>query len=72
MIDEVLAEAHSWLGECQFNDGEMAEARRNFAASLRHKPKQRRVASLLAATFVPPRMRDQLRKLNAAIKGLRS
>lgn len=69
MIDEVLAEAHGWYGECLLEEGNMGEARKHLAASLRHKPKQRRMATLLASTVLPSPVRDGLRRVKGLMRG---
>jgi hypothetical protein len=53
MLDEVLAEAHGWFGECLYDLGERAAARRELLTSLRHKPKQPRLAVFAALTLLP-------------------
>ncbi len=54
MIDEVLAEAHAWVGECHYERGEHRAALPALAASLRHKPRQPRIAGILALSLLPP------------------
>jgi glycosyltransferase involved in cell wall biosynthesis len=63
MIDEVLAEAHAWLAECHYNIGENRSAASEFAASLRHKPQQPRIAALLALSLLPPSVSTSFRGL---------
>jgi hypothetical protein len=53
VIDEVLAEAHAWLGECHYDRGENRAARSQLAASLRLNPQQPRVAAFLALSLLP-------------------
>lgn len=53
MIDEVLAEAHGWIGEDALRLGLHAEARTHLYQSLRHKPWQPRVALLGTAALLP-------------------
>jgi glycosyltransferase involved in cell wall biosynthesis len=53
MIEEVLAEAHAWLGGGLYEAGEMRAARVELARSLRHKPNQPRVAAMLALALLP-------------------
>jgi glycosyltransferase involved in cell wall biosynthesis len=69
MIDEVLAEAHAWLGECHLGRSERAAAVRHFAASLRHKPAQPRVLLRLGLGLLPP---GALGPLRTAYRALRS
>ncbi len=72
MIDEVLAEAHGWVGECQYHLGDNKEARARLFASLRHKPKQPRVAAFLALSLLPagvgPKIQDAVRKTKARLR----
>lgn len=71
VIDEVLAEAHGWLGECHYDLGEIEAARSQLFASLRHKPKQPRIAALLALSLLPkgvaPRLQGALRTTRARL-----
>lgn len=53
MLDEVLAEAYAWVGECHEQRGERRAAAAALANSLRHKPMQPRVAALLALSLLP-------------------
>jgi len=73
MIDEVLAEAHGWLGECQYDLGQTKEARSQLFASLRHKPKQPRIAAFLALSLLPAgvgaRLHGAIRTTRARMRG---
>jgi glycosyltransferase involved in cell wall biosynthesis len=71
MLDEVLAEAHAWVGECHADRGEHADARRELAASLRHKRRQPRVMALLALALLPPPLARGLRRVYRRAKELR-
>ncbi len=53
MVDEVLAEAHGWIGEDALRLGLRGEARTHLYQSLRHKPRQPRIALLGAAALLP-------------------
>ena len=68
MIDEVLAEAHAWVGECHYNLGENRSARSEFAASLRHKPMQPRLAAFLALSLLPPKVSSGLHGVVRSVK----
>jgi glycosyltransferase involved in cell wall biosynthesis len=61
MIDEVLADAHGWLGERHLMRAERLAAIRHLAVSLRHKPRQPRVLQQLAMSLLPRRLVDALR-----------
>jgi glycosyltransferase involved in cell wall biosynthesis len=63
MIDEVLAEAHSWIGMCHYERGERAEARNQLAQSLRHRKNQPRVAAFLALSMLPAGVAEGARSL---------
>ena len=69
MLDEVLAEAHAWLGGCHLDLGDHRAARPELVASLRHKPKQPRIWGFLALSLLPPGvsagMRRALRRMRA-------
>ena len=62
MLDEVLAEAHAWLGGCHFDLGDHRAARPELVASLRHKPKQPRIWGFLALSLLPPRVSAGMRR----------
>jgi glycosyltransferase involved in cell wall biosynthesis len=72
MIDEVLAEAHAWLGECHYDLGEVDAARTQLFASLRHKPKQPRIAAYLALSLLPlgvgPRLHEAFRSAKTRLR----
>ena len=69
LIRTVLAEAHAWVGEGQLAAGARGEAIREFATSLRHRPRQPRIAGLLALATLPPSAADLLRRVYRRIKG---
>jgi glycosyltransferase involved in cell wall biosynthesis len=52
-VNEVLAEAHQWLGEELFWRQHWAEARRHLATSLRYRVSQPRAIKLLVASLLP-------------------
>ncbi|HEX3343973.1 MAG TPA: hypothetical protein VHS09_05340, partial [Polyangiaceae bacterium] len=60
IIDDVLADAHRWLGESLVGHGERSEGRRHLIRSLRINPHQPRVAAIYAAAFLPERTRALL------------
>jgi GT2 family glycosyltransferase len=70
MIDTVLAEAHSWIGEEQLDLGDAASARKNLAASICFRPYQPRAWRLLFGACLPPRMRHTLRSRYRKVKNL--
>ncbi len=69
MIDEVVADAHRWLGESLVGHGDPQEGRRHLLSSLRIQPRQPRVAALYAASFFPPEARARLRNAYRVLKG---
>jgi hypothetical protein len=63
VIDEVVADAHRWLGETLLRSderGEKREGRAHLLRSLRIAPRQPRVVSLYAAGFLPAGLRERL------------
>lgn len=68
MIDEVLADAHGWLGEALFESGSQREARPHMRQSLRHKPGQLRLLRLYATAFLPPAAQQQIRYAYQEVK----
>jgi glycosyltransferase involved in cell wall biosynthesis len=68
IIDQVLADAHRWLGESLVAHGEPREGRRHLLSSLRIDPRQRRTAALYAASFFP---RDARARLGDAYRALK-
>jgi glycosyltransferase involved in cell wall biosynthesis len=68
VIDEVVAEAHLWLGESLLRAGERHEARGHFFSSLRVNPRQPRVAGLYAAAFLPPEALERARRVYRGLK----
>jgi glycosyltransferase involved in cell wall biosynthesis len=78
MIDEVLAEAHAWVGGLHVERGEHLDGFRHLARSLRHKPRQPDVAKYLALNLLPApaarglrRAYRQVKRLRASIQGRR-
>jgi len=68
-IDEVLADAHRWLGESLLlGQDERREGRRHLLHSLLIRPRQPRVAALYAASLVPSRVREQCRQVYRELK----
>lgn len=53
MIDAALADAHEWIGELQFEAGDMAAARPHLLASIRHRWARKRVWWLLLCSYLP-------------------
>ncbi|HEY2860286.1 MAG TPA: glycosyltransferase family 2 protein [Terracidiphilus sp.] len=60
VIREVLAEAHGWLAEELFKSKDLAGAASHALRSLRHKPRQPRLAFLLGLSLVPPWVSQRL------------
>ncbi len=67
-LDEVMAEAHAWVGEQRLELGERDEARRHLGTSLRFRPWQPRVAALLGAAVLPKSAADRIRASYRAVK----
>jgi GT2 family glycosyltransferase len=68
MIAEVVAEAHAWVGECELELGQTGKGQRHLVRSLLTKPRQPRLAGMLALSLLPAGTRERLR---AAYRGLR-
>jgi GT2 family glycosyltransferase len=68
MLDEVMAEAHAWIGEQRLELGELDRARRHLGTSLRFRPWQPRVAALLGAALLPKPVSDRIRASYRAVK----
>ncbi len=67
-IAEVRADAHRWLGESLVGDGQRWEGRRHLLESLRIKPRQPRVARLMAASLLPPGVREKVAEAYREVK----
>jgi len=70
MINTVLAEAHSWIGEVQLDLGDATSARKNLAASIRFRPDQPRAWRLLFCACLPHSMCQVLRNRYRKVKNL--
>jgi glycosyltransferase involved in cell wall biosynthesis len=68
MLDNVMAEAHAWIGESRLELDERDLAWRHLGASLRYRPWQPRVAGLFVASFLPKPVSDRLRARYRDIK----
>jgi glycosyltransferase involved in cell wall biosynthesis len=68
MLDEVMAEAHAWIGEERLEIGDLDQARRHLGTSLRFRPWQPRVAALLGAAVLPRTVSSHLRDGYRALK----
>ena len=68
MLDEVIAEAHAWIGEQRLEIGEPGPARHHLGTSLKLRPWQPRVAALLGAALLPRQLAAPLRASYRAIK----
>jgi glycosyltransferase involved in cell wall biosynthesis len=60
VIDEVVADAHRWLGEELVARGELQEGRQHLLRSLRINPRQPRVARIYGGAFLPAWLRERL------------
>jgi hypothetical protein len=70
VIDEVLADAHGRLGECEYEHGDQRAAAGELASSLRHKPRQPRVAALLALSLLPPGLGRGAARIGSTVERL--
>jgi hypothetical protein len=70
MLDQVVAEAHRWVGECHLDLGQMAEARPHLWKTLRLRPSQPRVLAYLAMALLPADLTAKLRAGYRAAKRL--
>ena len=68
VLDEVMADAHAWIGEERFALGDHGQARYHLGTSLRFRPWQPRVAALLGAAILPKQVADPLRVSFRALK----
>jgi GT2 family glycosyltransferase len=67
-ISEVLADAHSWLGETLLRAGDVREGQRHLLQSLRVRPGQPRVAGLYATAFLPRGVSERIRGVYRELK----
>jgi glycosyltransferase involved in cell wall biosynthesis len=63
VLEEVLGEAHRWIGMVSLDDGDHAQARRHLVASLRHRPLQPDTALRLCLALLPPALAARLRRM---------
>jgi len=68
MLDEVMAEAHAWIGEQRLEIGDSDQARHHLGTSLKFRPWQPRIAALLGAAILPRQFADPLRASYRALK----
>lgn len=68
MIDEVLADAHAWIGEEQLNLEQRWAGRKHLVESLRHKPSQPRLVGLLALSMLPRSVSRRMRGVYRTVK----
>jgi glycosyltransferase involved in cell wall biosynthesis len=68
MLDEVMAEAHAWIGEQRLEIGDSGQARHHLGTSLKLRPWQPRIAALLGAAILPRQVAHPLRASYRAIK----
>ena len=60
VVNDVLAEAHGWIAEELFRNNDRSGAGAHALRSLKHKPRQPRLACLFGLTLVPTRMSELL------------
>jgi glycosyltransferase involved in cell wall biosynthesis len=63
VLQEVLAEAHAWIGTLHAERGEHLSAMRHLARSLRHKPRNPRALAFLALNLLPLPLANYLRSV---------
>jgi hypothetical protein len=68
MLDDVMAEAHAWIGEQRLEIGDAGQARHHLGTSLKLRPWQPRIAALLGAAILPRQVTDPLRASYRALK----
>ena len=68
MIDAALADAHLWIGELQFEAGDMPAAKRHLFLSIRCRYFQSRAWMLLLSCFLPVDLRAWLKRRYQAIR----
>lgn len=68
ILDEVLADAHRWVGETLLDEGSPREARWHLLQSLRIKPRQPRLSGLYLSAFLPKTARRQIGGVYRRIK----
>ncbi|WP_394829625.1 glycosyltransferase family 2 protein [Pendulispora albinea] len=69
MIDDVLAEAHAWVGNELMERGQNLSAIPHLARSLFHKPYQLHTAGMFAFACIPPKVGQPLRRAFRELKG---
>jgi glycosyltransferase involved in cell wall biosynthesis len=67
-IDDVLAEAETFLGESLVAQGEHGPARAHLLKSLRLRPKQLYTIKLLLLSFLPLPIKNRLRRVYASLR----
>jgi glycosyltransferase involved in cell wall biosynthesis len=68
-IDEVLAEAESFIGEAMINNDDHRNARGHLVKSLRLRPWQPEAVKLLALSCVPKQAKEPLRRAYHRLRG---
>ena len=68
MIDYVLSEAHAYIGESALDLGNVDEARSHLFQALQLRPRQPRIAALLAISLLPFVVGRAVRRLYAGVK----
>jgi GT2 family glycosyltransferase len=70
MLRLVLAEAYSWLGEKELDEGDNRAAARDLLRSLRNEPRQARTGALAVVALLPHDMGVSVRDLFKRLRGL--
>jgi glycosyltransferase involved in cell wall biosynthesis len=68
MLDEVMAEAHAWIGEQRLEIGDSDQARHHLGTSLKLRPWQPRIAALYGAAILPKQVADPIRARYRALR----
>ncbi len=68
MIHCVLADAHEWIGELQFDANHIPAARMHLFSSIRHRWFQKRAWQLFLCCFLPNAVRGWLRERHRKLK----
>jgi len=68
MLDEVMAEAHAWIGEQRLEIGDSDQARHHLSTSLKLRPWQPRIAALYGAAMLPKQVAVPIRASYRALR----
>lgn len=69
LLREVVADAHAWLADAELEAGQRVEGRRHAWQSLRHDPRQPRLAMLALVSYLPPPAVRMLRSAWRTVRG---